>query len=254
MFGRVQGEVFIYDNVPGGAGYARAIQDSLAQITELALEMGRNCPNASCSGACYHCLLGYRNQQIHNLLDRELSVSVIEIPLGWSAPQPEQRVRRWRWQLESANTCVQTGPSLTPVNAPSSWGPCSGQARTSRIGIQPIHTTFGPPTVPAETGEAARRDGHHPSGLYELRPAAQAVLGSQRSAPILPGAHEQNQANGVAEDNRDRAATALARRPSAPTVIGMGWCRNVRTSRHRRSSTATSCCGARLSITSKRLA
>ena len=28
-FGRVQGEVFIYDNVPGGAGYARAIQDSL---------------------------------------------------------------------------------------------------------------------------------------------------------------------------------------------------------------------------------
>ena len=57
--GRVQGEVFIYDNVPGGAGYARAIQDSLGQITELALEMGRNCPNANCSGACYHCLLGY---------------------------------------------------------------------------------------------------------------------------------------------------------------------------------------------------
>ena len=33
-FGRVQGEVFIYDNVPGGAGYARAIQDSLRGITQ----------------------------------------------------------------------------------------------------------------------------------------------------------------------------------------------------------------------------
>ena len=32
--GRVQGEVFIYNNVPGGAGYVRAIQDSLGQISK----------------------------------------------------------------------------------------------------------------------------------------------------------------------------------------------------------------------------
>ncbi len=75
-YGRVQGEVFIYDNVPGGAGYARAVQDNLKEVTELAFEMGRTCPNPRCSGACYHCLLGYRNQHIHNLLDRRLAVSV----------------------------------------------------------------------------------------------------------------------------------------------------------------------------------
>ena len=33
VFGRVQSEVFIYENVPGGAGYAWAIQESLWEIT-----------------------------------------------------------------------------------------------------------------------------------------------------------------------------------------------------------------------------
>lgn len=84
--GRVQGEVFIYDNVPGGAGYARAVQENLKEVIDLAFEMGRNCPNANCSGACYHCLLGYRNQQIHNLLDRALAVSVLQYLLEGQNP------------------------------------------------------------------------------------------------------------------------------------------------------------------------
>ena len=62
--GRIQGEAFIYDNVPGGAGYARAIQDRLHEIVLKALEMGRQCPNQNCNEACYHCLLGYRNQRL----------------------------------------------------------------------------------------------------------------------------------------------------------------------------------------------
>ena len=86
-FGRIQGEVYIYDDVPGGAGYARAIQDNLEEVTHLALEMGRNCPNQDCSGACYHCLFGYRNQRIHNLLNRELGASVLEYLLHDQLPQ-----------------------------------------------------------------------------------------------------------------------------------------------------------------------
>ena len=76
--GRVLGEVFIYDDVPGGAGYARAIRDNLEDVVQLALEMGRHCPNLDCDSACYNCLLGYRNQRIHNLLDRELGTAVLE--------------------------------------------------------------------------------------------------------------------------------------------------------------------------------
>ena len=147
-FGRVQGEVFIYDNVPGGAGYARAIQDSLAQITELALEMGRNCPNASCSGACYHCLLGYRNQQIHNLLDRELSVSVIEYLLNGRRPNlgSEYGVAlatgvgeylRSNWAIVDAG------------ERPEHLGAVFRTGQKLRIGIQPIHPLSARPR-PAE--------------------------------------------------------------------------------------------------------
>lgn len=84
--GRIQGEVFIYDDVPGGAGYARAIHDNLEEIANLALSLGQTCANVYCVDACYHCLLGYRNQRIHNLLDRNLGVAVLEYILQGKRP------------------------------------------------------------------------------------------------------------------------------------------------------------------------
>ena len=137
-FGRVQGEVFIYDNVPGGAGYARAIQDSLRDITQVALEMGRNCPNASCSAACYHCLLGYRNQSIHNLLDRNLSTSVFEYLLEGRRPSLDRQ--------EAIRLATRVEEYLRPdwalvdeSECPEQFGAAFQAGRGVRIGIRPIH-------------------------------------------------------------------------------------------------------------------
>ena len=155
--GRVQGEVFIYDNVPGGAGYARAIQDSLSQITELALEMGRNCPNASCSGACYHCLLGYRNQQIHNLLDRELSVSVIEYLLDGRRPNlsSENGVEL----ATGAGEYLRSNWAIADAGErPEQLGAVFLASQDVRIGIQPIHTLSARP-VPAELERRREKTG-----------------------------------------------------------------------------------------------
>ena len=146
--GRVQGEVFIYDNVPGGAGYARAIQDSLREIIELAQAMGRSCPNANCSGACYHCLLGYRNQQIHNLLDRTLAISVIDFILTGRRPSVSRQdmVRlasgveaylRSSWTLLDADGC------------PPPFGAVFAHGNTAPIGIQTIHPLAARP-MPSE--------------------------------------------------------------------------------------------------------
>ena len=159
-FGRVQGEVFISDNVPGGAGYARAIQDSLADITQLEMEMGRDCPNASCSGACYHCLLGYRNQSIHNLLDRNLAVSVLEYLLEGRRPSLSrpQAVRlasgveeylRFDWAILDASKC------------PEQFGAVFRAGKKVRIGIQPIHTLSARP-VPAELERLREETGIFP--------------------------------------------------------------------------------------------
>ena len=145
VFGRVQGEVFIYDNVPGGAGYARAIQDSLGPITQLAMEMGRECSNASCTGACYHCLLGYRNQSIHNLLDRELAVSV----LGWvlEGRQPAlgrplavrlasgiEEYLRSDWSMVDARDC------------PEQFGAVFNAGGNVLLGIRPVHPLSARPS------------------------------------------------------------------------------------------------------------
>ena len=136
--GRVQGEVFIYDNVPGGAGYARAIQDNLEEIALSALDMGKNCLNDDCNGACYHCLLGYRNQRIHNLLDRELSVSVLEyLLLGRSPSLSRKNAVRLASGLEE-----YMRPSWTIVNAreyTEQFGAVFKTDNGSTIGIQPIH-------------------------------------------------------------------------------------------------------------------
>ena len=159
-FGRVQGEVFIYDNVPGGAGYARAIQDSLRDITQLALEMGRNCPNASCSGACYHCLLGYRNQSIHNLLDRNLSTSVLEHLLEGRRPSLDiqQAIRlatrveeylRPDWALVGESEC------------PEQFGAAFQAGRGVRIGIRPIHPLSARP-IAAELEKLREETGVFP--------------------------------------------------------------------------------------------
>ena len=137
-YGRVQGEVFIYDNVPGGAGYARAIMDSLHNVTELALEMGRGCPNPNCSGACYHCLLGYRNQQIHNLLDRNLSVAVLEYLLEDRRPSlNRQRAVGMATRIEeyTRSNWAMVDASETPAQ----FGAVFQVANGDRVGIQAIH-------------------------------------------------------------------------------------------------------------------
>jgi ATP-dependent helicase YprA (DUF1998 family) len=84
--GRMHGEVFIYDDVPGGAGYARNIKDNLHAILEKALELGLTCYNPECSGACYQCMLDYRNQRQHSILDRRLGVDLLNFVLNGSMP------------------------------------------------------------------------------------------------------------------------------------------------------------------------
>ena len=145
--GRIQGEVFIYDNVPAGAGYARTIQDNLLAIVELARALGQSCPNADCSGACYHCLLGYRNQQIHNLLDRNLAISVVDFILEGRRPSlsKQQAVRL------ASGVEVYVRPNWTLVDAgesPEQFGAVFKDSNAARIGIRPIHPLSARPTSP----------------------------------------------------------------------------------------------------------
>lgn len=119
----IHGEVFLYDDVPGGAGYARAIERDLPGILTKALDLGEHCFNPDCGGACYRCLLDYGNQGLHRFLDRELGASLLRYLLRGEMPLlDETRVRRAvqalveylppKWSSETGNKLVGTPYSV----------------------------------------------------------------------------------------------------------------------------------------------
>ena len=135
-FGRVQGEAFIYDDVPGGAGYARAIQDNLEEVARTALDMGKSCPNPDCAAACYHCLMGYRNQWMHNLLDRELGASVLEFALNDRRPSVDRA--RARGMAEGVIEYARSSWKVAD-DCPEPFIAVFEPRKGERVGILPVH-------------------------------------------------------------------------------------------------------------------
>ena len=143
---RLHGEVFLYDNVPGGAGYARAIEQNLEAILRKALELGEACPNPECQGACYHCMFDYRNQMFHPLLDRELGAALLRFVL--------------RHQLPALNPLqVEYGSAALAEYARTSWSVLPGvtldrqhfplvlrDLEGVQVGLWVIHPLQGRPT------------------------------------------------------------------------------------------------------------
>jgi len=83
---RLLAEVYLYDTLPNGAGYAKEIAADLGPILERAAAVVANCPEA-CETACYRCLLEYGNQRHHALIDRHLAYDIIDYVLNGTEPQ-----------------------------------------------------------------------------------------------------------------------------------------------------------------------
>lgn len=147
--GRLHAEVFLYDDVPGGAGYARAIERNLEVILRKALALGETCSNPDCGGACYHCMYDYRNQGLHPLLDRELGAALLHYILDDAVPRLDhQRMDESAVSLaEFARASWQVG-AATSVDG--QYFPCvlkdlSGQ----RVGLWVIHPLQARPSPEA---------------------------------------------------------------------------------------------------------
>jgi len=136
---RLHGEVFLYDDVPGGAGYARAIEQNLEAILRKALELGEHCVNPNCGGACYHCMFDYRNQMLHPLLDRELGAALLRFVLHNQQPslKPVQVTRGASALAEYAQTSWEVLPGRTVGNQ---YFPCVLRDQDGvEVGLWVIH-------------------------------------------------------------------------------------------------------------------
>src|SRR5205823_3191260 len=76
-------EVFLYDQLAGGAGYVVEANARLPEILDKAKALlshastGGDLPSEPCDRACYGCLLSFKNSHEHHLLDRKLALDLL---------------------------------------------------------------------------------------------------------------------------------------------------------------------------------
>lgn len=67
--------MFLYDLLPGGAGYTRLVKESLEEVLSATESILGSC---TCESSCYQCLRHYSNNFIHPSLDRHLALSLLK--------------------------------------------------------------------------------------------------------------------------------------------------------------------------------
>ena len=82
-------DLFLYDTLPGGAGYTRLTQANLVDVLNAALGILKGCTN-NCPTACYRCVLHYGNRFYHHGLDRHLGAALLKHVLQGVTPTLEE--------------------------------------------------------------------------------------------------------------------------------------------------------------------
>jgi hypothetical protein len=84
----LEAEIYLYDKLPGGAGFVRQAGALGTRLFEEALSILENCPE-NCDSSCYRCLRSYKNKFEHNLLDRHSAARLARYLLNGTIPTLE---------------------------------------------------------------------------------------------------------------------------------------------------------------------
>ena len=72
----LEAEVFLYDTLPGGAGFSTQLPELSLALFQTALDLLMNCEEG-CDASCYRCLRSFKNKFEHGLLDRHVGAQLI---------------------------------------------------------------------------------------------------------------------------------------------------------------------------------
>ncbi len=81
----LEAEIFLYDTLPGGAGFAQEAALKRLELFTTARELMEKCPE-ECKLSCYRCLRSFRNRLDHGLLDRHTGIALIDYLISGSLP------------------------------------------------------------------------------------------------------------------------------------------------------------------------
>jgi ATP-dependent helicase YprA (DUF1998 family) len=80
-----QMEIYIYDTLPGGAGFAKQVGLKGEEVFRKALTLLEVCPDG-CDRSCYRCLRSYKNKFDHEFLDRFVGAALLRYLLDGQRP------------------------------------------------------------------------------------------------------------------------------------------------------------------------
>jgi ATP-dependent helicase YprA (DUF1998 family) len=90
----MEAEIFLYDTLPGGAGFTSQLPEKGELLFRAALDLLRNC-EGHCDSSCYRCLRSYKNKFEHGMLDRHLGADLVAYLLDGTIPAlAPERVER----------------------------------------------------------------------------------------------------------------------------------------------------------------
>ena len=82
----LEAEVFLYDTLPGGAGFSTQLPASPLELLQAALDLLVNC-EAHCDASCYRCLRSFKNKLEHSLLDRHVGAQLLRYLIDGQLPE-----------------------------------------------------------------------------------------------------------------------------------------------------------------------
>jgi len=86
----LESEIFLYDTLPGGAGFSSQLTRHADRLFREALHILKNCPE-HCDASCYRCLRSFKNKFEHSLLDRHVGAALVEYLLTGELPSFDER-------------------------------------------------------------------------------------------------------------------------------------------------------------------
>lgn len=81
-----EAEIYVYDTLPGGAGFAQRVGRLGLVVFKEALRILEACPE-NCDRSCYRCLRSYKNKFEHDLLDRHVGASLLRFLIHGTYPK-----------------------------------------------------------------------------------------------------------------------------------------------------------------------
>lgn len=128
-------DVYLYDSLSSGAGYAVSIESSLQKLLARTRELLVGC---SCDSACHKCLKHYRNQYIHSVLDRKAALDL----LRWGETGirvPAIPHKNQRYLLQSLEQILQISGAYLDIMHDSVWA--EGRHSKKKVVVYPAMWT-----------------------------------------------------------------------------------------------------------------